>query len=445
MKIIKSINYISPCYCYSFIQRLRYLGFFIISLLCFNFSAVNVYAQETLTWEDCIKEAAKNHPDLIAAEQEIKQSEATKRITASTLYPQIDSNLDASTQRTASNKAVASITDSYNYGLSATQLIFDGMKTVNEVNAAAENINASKQNFKYTSATVRYRLRSAFIDLLKAQEMLRITQEIYEIRRSNLELIALRYESGLEHKGALLTAQADAADANYGIIQAQRNTEVARMKLTKEMGRTQLLPMVVKGDFEIKDSTKGRPDFVALSANNPSLKQIIAQKNAAEFSLRSTYGDFLPTLSGSAGANKNGTLWEPRGNQWNLGLSLSMPIFEGGLRFAQVDQAKAYLNQLKENERSTRDGIVLTLEQTWAALQDAMQNVEVQQDYLIANQERSKIAQAQYSIGFITFDNWTIIEDNLVKAKKTYLDAQTSMLLAQASWIQAKGETLEYE
>lgn len=424
----------------------RDLSFFIISLLlCLNFSAVNAYAQEALTWEDCIKEAAKNHPDLIAAEQEIKQSQAAKRITASALYPQLDSNLDASTQRAASNNAAAAISDSYNYGLSATQLIFDGKKTINETKAAAENINASKQNFKYTSATVRYRLRSAFVDLLKAQEMLRITQEIYEIRRSNLELIALRYESGLEHNGALLTAQADAADANYGIIQAQRNMEVARMKLTKEMGRPQLLPMAVKGDFEIKDDIKGMPDFAALSANNPSLKQIIAQKNAAEFSLRSTYGDFLPTLSGSAGANKNGTLWEPRGNQWNLGLSLSLPIFEGGLRLAQVDQAKAYLNQLKENERSTRDGIVLSLEQTWAALLDAMQNVEVQKDYLIANQERSKIAQAQYSIGFITFDNWTIIEDNLVKAKKAYLDAQAGMLLAHASWIQAKGETLEYE
>lgn len=423
----------------------RNLSFFIISLLCLNFSAVNAYAQETLSWEDCVKEAAKNHPDLIAAGQEIKQSQATKRITASALYPQLDSNLDASTQRAASNNAVATISDSYNYGLSATQLIFDGKKTINETKAAAENINASKQNFKYISATVRYRLRSAFIDLFKAQEMLRITQEIYEIRRSNLELIALRYESGLEHKGALLTAQADTADANYGIIQAQRNMEVARMKLTKEMGRPQLLPMAVKGDFEIKDDIKGRPDFAALSANNPSLKQIIAQKNAAEFSLRSTYGDFLPTLSGSAGANKNGTLWEPRGNQWNLGLSLSLPIFEGGLRFAQVDQAKAYLNQLKENERSTRDGIILSLEQTWSALLDAIQNVEVQKDYLIANQERSKIAQAQYSIGFITFDNWTIIEDNLVKAKKAYLDAQAGMLLAQASWIQAKGETLEYE
>ena len=122
-----------------------------------------------------------------------------------------------------------------------------------------------------------------------------------------------------------------------------------------------------------------------------------------------------------------------------------MPIFEGGLRIAQVSQAKALLGQLKENERSARDSAILTLEETWAVLQDAIENVGVQNKSLNATEERSKIAQAQYSTGFITFDNWIIIEDNLVKAKKAFLDAQASKLYAEANWIQAKGETLEYE
>ncbi|MDD5165887.1 MAG: TolC family protein [Candidatus Omnitrophica bacterium] len=401
-------------------------------------------ATEVLTWQDCIIEAAKNHPDLIAAQEQVKQSEASKNITASTLYPQVSSNLGASTARTQKDNSAGSVTDSYSYGVSGTQLIFDGIKTINNVRAAKENIEASKQNFKFTSVTVRLRLRTAFVNLLTAQEMLRITQEIYDIRRSNLELISLRYESGLEHKGALLTAEADLAQAEYEISQAKRNIEVTERDLVKEMGRVQLTPIEAKGDFQVKDSAQVKPDFESLAKDNPSLKQLVAQKNAADFSLRSAYANFSPTLNGAAGANKNGTRWEPRGNQWNLGLTLSMPIFEGGLRFAQVSQAKALLHQLQENERSTRDGIVLTLEQTWAALQDAIDNVRVQEKQLIATQERSKIAQAQYSIGFISFDNWTIIEDNLVSAKQNFLNAQANALFAEANWIQAKGETIEY-
>jgi len=402
-------------------------------------------AAEVLTWQDCIKEAAKNHPDLIAAQAKVKQSEAAKGITASTLFPQINSNLGASTAKTSSGTAGSSTADSYSYGVSGTQLVFDGLKTINNVNAASENIKAAKETFKFTSATVRQRLRSAFISLLRAQELLNITQQIYDIRRGNLELITLRYESGLEHKGALLTAEADLADAVYGIDQARRNLEVSQRDLVKEMGRAALTPIQVNGDFQVNDTVKEKPDFVALAKSNPSLQQLIAQKNAAEFGVKSAYANFFPTLSGQAGANKNGADWSPKGNQWNLGLTLSVPVFEGGLRFAQVSQAKALLNQLYANERSTRDGIILTLEETWAALEDAIENVGVQRKSLIATEERSRIAQAQYSIGFITFDNWTIIEDNLVTAKRSFLDVQANALLAEANWIQAKGETLEYE
>lgn len=424
---------------------LKYLKTLLVLILFMLVCSGSAFAEEILNWQGCIREAAKNHPDLIAAGEEIKQSEAGKQVTASTLFPQIDANVNASTAKTSSSAGNSSKGDTYNYGVSATQLIFDGTKTINDVKSASEDIKASKQNFRFTSVTVRFRLRTAFIDLLKAQEMLRITQEIYNIRRENMELITLRYESGLEHKGALLTSEADLAAAIYEISQAKRDVEVAQRSLVKEMGRSKLSPITVEGSFEIKDSAETKPDFEAIVKNNPSVQQLIAQKNAADFSLRSAYANFSPSLTGSAGANKNGSHWAPRGNQWNLGLALSMPIFEGGLRVAQVSQAKALLNQLKENERSARDSAILTLEETWAILQDTVENVGVQNKSLKATEERSKIAQAQYSTGFITFDNWIIIEDNLVSAKKNFLDAQANKLYAEANWIQAKGETLEYE
>lgn len=417
----------------------------ILTLALFTSAAFNeAFAEETLSWKDCIREAAKNHPDLIAAGEEIKQSEAAKKITASALFPQVNANLGASTARTDTGSS-SSDSDTYTYGVTGTQLLFDGTKTINDVKSASESIKASKQNFRFTSVTVRLRLRTAFIDLLKAQENLQITREIFDIRRSNLELIALRYESGLEHKGALLTAEADLAQANYEISQAQRELEVAQRELTKEMGRQNLIPVKVKGDFEVRYAEKEKPDFQNLAKNNPSLQQIIFKKNAARFGLKSAYADFSPTLSGQGGAGKTGSHWPSQNDQWNLGLTLSMPVFEGGLRFAQVSQAKGLLNQLEANERSTRDSILLTLEENWAALQDAIDNVGVQRKSLIATEERSRIAQAQYSTGFISFDNWIIIEDNLVNAKRAFLDARANALFAEANWIQAKGETLEYE
>lgn len=420
---------------------MNWFKLFFTSALFFSLSADAAWAEETLTWHDCVREAAKNNPDLIASVQEVKQSVAGKDITASALLPQIDADLGASTAR----GATGAVADSYDYGVSGTQLLFDGTKTINEVRAAKEDIIAAQERFRFTSTTVRFSLRSAFINLLRAQEMLRITREIYEIRRSSLELITLRYESGLEHKGALLTAQADLAGAEYGMLQAVRDVEVTQRELIKAMGRPQLTPLKAEGDFQVKDAARAKPDFVELAKNNPQIQQLAAQKKAAEYGVRSAYANFFPTLTGQAGAGKSGAHWSPKNDQWNLGLSLSLPIFEGGLRLAQVSQAKALLEQLSQNQRSTRDNVILVLEQAWADLQDAVDNVGVERLRLAADEMRARISEAQYSLGVMGFDNWIIIQNNLVTSKRAYLDAQAAALLAEAGWIQAKGETLEYE
>ena len=418
-------------------------------IFCFFCFLPPAKAEEVLTWEDCLAEAKKNHPDLISALENINQEKASKSIVASNLYPQIDANLDASTASTSTTSSTTGVTtkattDTYTYGISATQLVFDGFKTINEVNAAKENIKSAQENYRFASSKVRLNLRTAFINLLKAQELIKVAEEILKIRQDSLMLITLRYEAGLEHKGALLTAEANWHEANFEFNQAKRNLESAQRKLAKEMGRREFKPMLVKGDFIVVDTAKEKPDFEALAKNNPSILEALAKKNAAAFNIKSAYADFAPTLSGSAQTNKKSTYWPPEDNNWNLGLSLSIPIFEGGLRLAQVSKAKALYNQLEADERSTHDSIIVTLQQYWANLQDALEIVEVQRKSLEAAEERSKIAEAQYSTGFITFDNWIIIQNDLVKAKKAYLDALANALLAEANWIYAKGETLEY-
>ena len=416
----------------------KYLRFIIIVLLFIGFKSY-VRAEQILTWQDCIREAAGNHPDLISAQEAVKESEADKRITKSDLFPQIDSSVSGTTA-----KASGVTTDTYTYGVSATQLLFDGFKTGVDIKAASEDIKAAQYNYRFISSEVRFRLRSAFIDLLKAQELLKITDDIYNIRRGNFQLITLRYESGFEHKGALLNAQANLVQAEFEINQAKRDLEVAQRELLKEMGRVEFEEFRVEGDFTVNDMAIEKPDFEALAITNPYLGKLLVQKNAAAFDIKSAYANFLPELSASAGANKSGSHWSPEDDRWNTSLTLSFPIFEGGLRLAQVDKAKAAYNQAQADERSAKDDIIVTLQQTWASLQDAVETVEVKEKFLKAAEERSSIAEAQYSLGMIQFDNWTIIEDDLVSAKKSLLNAQADALLAETSWILAKGEVLEY-
>ncbi len=410
---------------------------FILVLFIFPYS---VKAQSVLTWSDCLKQAQATHPDLIAAKEAIKESQANRMIKLSPMLPQVDSSLSFSRSKVSGSKEA----DSYAYGLSASQILFDGFKNFNNVKVAEEGIKYSQLDYSFTDSDVLLRLRTAFVNLVKSQELLSIVNEIYDIRRQSLELITLRYESGTEHKGALLNSEANLMSAKFDIEKTKRSLDIAKRQLVKEMGKNDFTDFKAEGFLVLKNINLDKPDFEVLADNHPNYKKAITQTNSALFGIKSTKAEFLPQISADTGASKTDAHWPPENSRWNAGVSLALPIFEGGLRTAQLDQAQSNYKQLKENERSTRDGILVDLEEKWASLQDAITTVEVQQKYLEAAQERAKIAEAQYSLGLIKFDDWTLIQDDLVRFKKSFLEAQANALLAQANWVAAKGETLEY-
>lgn len=414
-----------------------YFLFLIVALFFPNI----VYSQNIYTWQNCITEAVKNHPDLISAREKINQSKADKGTTISSLLPQINSDLSATSTKNDSSGP----SEDYSYGLSGSQLLFDGFKTHYKIKGANQNITASEYSYMVTSSNVRLRLRNAFVVFLKTQNLLKITEEIAQRRRDSRELVKLRYDAGREHKGALLTAEANLVQAQAEVAQARRSIDLAQRRLNKELGRITFASLEIEGNFEIVDSQKQQPDFAEFAETTPFLRELMARKEAAKYGVGSARADFFPQVFATGGIGRSDTQWPAKDESWSAGVKVSFPLFDGANRWSSAKKAEAAFNQAKADERSGRDGVILTLHETWAALQDAIENVNVQSKFLESAEARAKISQAQYSNGLISFDDWIIIEDALVRTRKNYLEAQANALFAEASWVQAKGGTLDNE
>jgi outer membrane protein TolC len=418
----------------------RFFKLIIPSLFVIVLLPAWVRAEEILTWQDCIKEALQYHPDLVSAREVVNQFKAQRLTAISAALPQISTEASQS----VSKAPQGSQANSSFYGVTAQQLLFDGLKTPYNITAAAKNVKAAQYNYDVTSSNIRLRLRTAFISLLSAQELLTITKDIAARRKQNADLVKLLYDGGMENRGSLLTAQANLAQADFNVVQAGRAITVAQRQLSKEMGRSILRPVQASGNLEAFTPKKEKPNFETLAAANPVLENLSTLTEAAQYGLRSAQAEFFPTLSANASAGRIDSTWPPRHDQWAAGLTLAFPIFEGGSRLADVFRAKAVLNQAKATERSGRDGVVLTLEQAWAAWQNAMDTVAVQKEVLQAADERSKISRVEYTNGLLSFDNWTIIEDNFAQAQTALVTAQANAFITEAQWIQALGGTLDY-
>lgn len=413
----------------------------LISFAFLSFCIYPLHAAEILTWKQCVQETLAHNPDMKQSKENLLKARANKRSTVSFLYPQISGSVRETTSKTEDSEK----STGYSYGVSGSQLLFDGFKSIYQVAEANKNLESAQMQYEEASSGVRLRLRRAFISLLKAYKLIKLTKSIARRRTKSLRLVRLRYEAGREHKGAYLTAVANDRQARFEVEQAKRNIKIAARRLVKELGRDNVSMVNVKGKLLLDAKYEKKPDKDKLILNNPSLRKSAANKEASLYSLKSTRADLLPAISASGSASKSDSEWQPETYQWSAGVSLSLPLFQGGRNMAAIAYANAAYEQSRAQEESARLEIMLSLEETWNNLLDAKGHTWVQKKFLDAAYERAKIAEAQYSTGLLSFDNWIIIEDDLIRTKKTYLNAQADALIAEAEWLGAQGKTLEEE
>jgi outer membrane protein TolC len=424
-------------------------------LLIFSAFSASLFAGD-LTWDLCVNEALKNSLSLISAREILNQARAASWMPVSSALPQISASASGSKSGNEpgvdatptilngiSYNPANTYDENYSYGLTAKQLIFDGFDNTQQILKASEDLKAAELNYKIASSQVRYNLKQSYANLMKAQRMVVITGQIYDLRTKQYGDLKLRYGAGTENKGDLMYSEADMEQAKFEQDQAVRDLELAKLDFGNKLGRDKTDDIVLKEDFTTTENSDKDPDFDALMKTNYSQLLAAAQVRSAGYALGSTISSMLPTayLDGSLG--RGGSELMPQNTQWSFGVDISFSIFDGGKSAAQTAQASAALSQAKADEKSSDQQALYTLENSWNAFKDAVLTLAVQNNYLIADQERAKIADAQYTTGLIVFNDWTIIQDSLVSAQKSFVAAQAQLLISEAAWVQAKGGTLE--
>lgn len=431
----------------------------LIQLIFISFFSLGLHAGEILTWEDCKKEASLCHPDILSQEKQLSQVKLEKNIATKGYYPtvQVSSSLSASDGTSSSQSMINSqegqdtpagnnssgTKTSYSAGVQGKQLLYDGSKTKLSVSTADINIRLEENKLRQVSSELRQQLKLAYISCLKAQNNIILAEEILKRRKQNHELVRLRYEAGREHKGALLTAKANLAQSAYDKNQSERDLDLALLSLSKYLGRPKYSKLKIKGKLNIPPSPPDSPDFEDLVKQAPIWEEWILAEESARLGILSEKAEYFPNVYAELSAQEKGeTQNNTSQNSYALMLSLSYTLFDSGIRKDKINKATIKREQIEQKKFSALLSLMYSLKESWSQFQAALEKNTVQLQYLEAMEERSHIAQAQYSAGLITFDNWSIIEDDLVNAQKSVLEAKSNTMTSEAKWQYTRGVTL---
>ncbi|OGS04784.1 MAG: hypothetical protein A3G41_04025 [Elusimicrobia bacterium RIFCSPLOWO2_12_FULL_59_9] len=392
------------------------------------------FGGEALTWEACVGEALDRNPDLAGAAESVWKARSQHQASFSGFFPQLSASAGLSKTDSASS-------EDYSLGLSARQSLFSGFKDKAGVERSAADLNSAEAGLQAALSNLGFQLQSAFSRLLYAQEQMKLAQIISERRGENVRLVELRYEAGREHKGSYLRSKAANRQAEFEASQAKRALRVAQRELAKALGRSEFDVIEVTGSFKTA-SPEEAPEFRFLAARTPAVLQAEAQTRAAEAGVAVSKSQLYPDIAASGSLSRRGSDWPPGSKNWSAGVSLSFPFFPGGRNIFDVKSALAEERRSRAGQRSAADQAALDLEDKFAAFQDAAEQTEVRREFLDAAEVRAQIARSQYTSGLLSFEDWDLIENDLISGQKAMLASLRDAVIARAGWERAQGKGL---
>lgn len=409
-------------------------------------SPLQAQLQMQLQLPDLAREAALNNPDLAAAREQVNKAKAESKAAYTDFFPRLSANMGYN----AANSAIVGdgVVDSPNnrgtqqqlsIGPQLNQNIFSGFRTTGLYQKSREDLRAAEANYALVKSQVSYALKTAFARVVYNQRLIKLNRSIVERRLQNMRLVELRFQGGRENKGSFLRSEAQHKQAVFDVDRAEQDRRVALAELAKAIGQNELAPLEVKGDFKYKPPEK-TPDFEALAVGTPSYAQASAQAGAAKSSVKVAKSEAFPSVDGVASFSRIRNDWQTDINRWTAGVNLSYPFLNGGRTYYEIKSARAEQRRSDQALKSTNQDVLFNLKKAYADFSNSIEAIDVQKKLLEAAETRAEIARSQYANGLMSYQDWDIIENELINTQKTLLASLQAAVVAEAAWEQAQGK-----
>ncbi|MEO5586270.1 MAG: TolC family outer membrane protein [Novosphingobium sp.] len=353
---------------------------------------------------------------------------------ATTSYTQIvDPTGTSSTSLGGTGLTLEGPTRQLNAGVNLSVPLYSGGAVKNQIRAAERRVDAGQAELRGTEAAIFSQAVAAYMDVILNEAVVGLNRKNSDVLSVNLEATRDRFEIGDLTRTDVAQSEARLAVARSDTRTAEANLANARERYIQIIGRP-------PGELAPPPPLPGVPqtaeDAVAISLdNNPDILAARERSKAADYDINVASANRLPQLNAVVGgtyANSLGSLriagastpLPQSSSGITVGLSGSIPLFQGGRPAAQRRQAQARAGAALEQEiGAERDVIAQTRSsyQSWRASNDVIISSQAGVDAASLSLEG---VRAENSVG-----NRTILD--ILNAEQELLNAQVRLVTAR--------------
>jgi TolC family type I secretion outer membrane protein len=388
---------------------------------------VGLGSNSVLTLDEALRIALAYHPSVAQATQAVAAAAAQVTQANAAYWPSVDAGASYG-QRTSNSQGTKESSDtseSYSGSIGLDALIYDFGKTPAAVRQARARRVAAECSLRAARNDVAYGVRTAYLDLGKAQELLQVAEQAVRQYSAHLEQVKAFADAGRRIRYDVTKAEVDLGNAQLNLIKARNDLTTARATLNRSLG------LAEEPGYRISappsDELAGKTDELMAVARrqHPEILALKAQEAVASAAVDAAIADLYPELRLRADYGLSGSAF-PLVWNWSATLQSALQIFNGARNTATIEAATAELRAARARLADREQQIHLDLTRAVSQLESTRQGMTL--TTLIVRQARESLdlIDERYKLGKASAVEVT--------------DAQVALTSAQAEQVKARFE-----
>ncbi len=434
---------------------------FIITILFSLLILASGYSQQSADDSLTLKQAITltltltNQPLLKQAAEQINATEAKIKEQKSFYYPRVEGSLSYTrigpipTIEFGGLGFTLAPANNYDAHIGASQLVYDFGKRDALMDLMRSYKLSSEDKINLIKNNLSYQTVQAFYSILFTEKSIKVKDDQINTLKKHIVIANKKVESGSATDFDVLTTEVRVAAAQNQKIDLENALNKEKIYLKSLLGWPSNKKLILTGNFN-EDLTSINTGALVEEAFNkrPEMKLARDAENSAKVSKQVASLTDKPTVSVIAEYGfKNG--FEPnldvlRGN-WAAGVNASIPIFNGNLKDAKVEEAEANLKSSSDKILELERTIKAQVQQAAADLKASRLKIKTTEVQVEHAQEAVSRAELSYRDGVITNLDVIDAETSLSAAELLRLRVSYQNVINTYALKEAVGEVLNDE
>lgn len=385
------------------------------------------------TLREAMAEAYNTNPTLAAQRANVRAIDESVPIARANGLPAVQLQSTYSENVVTSVSSFTAPSRLTNTQGSLTYPVYAGGSVKNAIAAANTRVESGRASLRGTEADLFSSVVGAYMDVIRDEAIVGFNQQNVRVLDVNLRASKDRFEVG-----DLTRTDVAQSDARLALARSQLQSAEARLISSREA----YIRLVgsAPGTLETPPPLPNLPADPAAAveialADNPNLLAAKKARDATKYDVRVAKSARLPRVDafvqgaytnflGTLGGGLIGVTFPQFDRTSQLGLRLTLPLYQGGGPAAQVRQAEARRAQSIEQLTEAERGVIAQVRSAFAVWQSSLEVIKSAEIAVEANKLALEGVKAENSVG-----NRTILE--ILNAEQELLNSRVTLVTAQ--------------